>query len=334
MINWKEIDTLIKDANRIVMTTHIHPDGDGLGSSIAMMRHLIEEGKDCRIYIASEFPEEYHFLDRDESVRMYASSSDDEWIKEADLALIFDVGDFMRMKMIGEVLMSNDIPMVNIDHHPIQKDSPFLINAIETSVAATGELVYEYLLSFRKAPLTIEIWEGLYTSVLTDTGSFAYSNTTVMCHKIAIEAIRAGINTAKIHQDVYESRPIEKMKLLSKVIDNVELDCGGELAWFTVDETMVESAGAEKKHVDGFTDVVRKIKGVEVAVMIFENEKSCRVNFRSKGKYIVNGIALELGGGGHQLACGAVVKGTVDEVLPKVLDLTKAELASQKEKEA
>ncbi|MDP6790216.1 MAG: DHH family phosphoesterase, partial [Candidatus Marinimicrobia bacterium] len=200
MINWKEIDTLIKDANRIVMTTHIHPDGDGLGSSIAMMRHLIEEGKDCRIYIASEFPEEYHFLDRDESVRMYASSSDDEWIKEADLALIFDVGDFMRMKMIGEVLMSNDIPMVNIDHHPIQKDSPFLINAIETSVAATGELVYEYLLSFRKAPLTIEIWEGLYTSVLTDTGSFAYSNTTVMCHKIAIEAIRAGINTAKIHQ--------------------------------------------------------------------------------------------------------------------------------------
>ena len=120
------------------------------------------------------------------------------------------------------------------------------------------------------------------------------------------------------------------MKLLSKVIDNVELDFGGELAWFTVDETMVESAGAEKKHVDGFTDVVRKIKGVEVAVMIFENEKSCRVNFRSKGKYIVNGIALELGGGGHQLACGAVVKGTMDEVLPKVLDLTKAELASQK----
>ena len=334
MINWTEIDNKITNANRIVITTHIHPDGDGLGSSVTMIHHLLEAGKDCRIYIASELPSEYTFLNKGGHIYRYESSTDEAWISKADLALIFDVGDYMRMKLVGDVLTANEIPMINIDHHPIQNESPFLIDAVETSVAATGELVYDYLQSVRSAPLSVEMWEGLYTSVLTDTGSFAYSNTTVMCHKIAIEAIRAGINTAKIHQDVYESRPIEKMKLLSKVIDNVELDFGGELAWFTVDETMVESAGAEKKHVDGFTDVVRKIKGVEVAVMIFENEKSCRVNFRSKGKYIVNGIALELGGGGHQLACGAVVKGTMDEVLPKVLDLTKAELASQKEKEA
>lgn len=331
MIDWTEINNKITPANRIVITTHIHPDGDGLGSSVAMILHLLETGKDCRIYIASELPAEYTFLNKGEHIYRYESPEDEEWISKADLALVFDVGDYMRMKLVGDVLRANNIPMINIDHHPIQKESPFLIDAVETAVAATGELVYDYLQSVRTAPLTIEMWEGLYTSVLTDTGSFAYSNTTVMCHKIAIESLQAGINTAQIHQDVYESRPIEKMKLLSKVIDNVELDCGGELAWFTIDEDMVAASGAERKHVDGFTDVVRKIKGVEVAVMIFENENSCRVNFRSKGKYIVNGIALELGGGGHQLACGAVVEGTMDDVLPKVLDLTKAEIESQKE---
>jgi phosphoesterase RecJ-like protein len=333
MINWTDIHNSIESADKIVITTHIMPDGDGLGSSVAMYHHLKEVNKDCRIYIASEIPEEYEFLNKGDIIHCYTPGADDAWIQNADLAVIFDVGDFMRMKTIGELLSVKNIPMLNIDHHPIQKNSPFTVNAVETSVAATGELVYDYLNSFRKKPITLEMWEGLYTAVLTDTGSFAYSNTTIKCHQIAIEAIKAGVNTAKIHQDVYQSRPLEKMKLLSKVIDNVELDCNGELAWFAIDEKMVASVGANRKHVDGFTDMVRGINGVEVAVMIFENGDSCRVNFRSKGKYIVNSIALELGGGGHQLACGAVVMGSLDEVIPKVLELTKAEIASQNEME-
>jgi phosphoesterase RecJ-like protein len=144
-----------------------------------------------------------------------------------------------------------------------------------------------------------------------------------------MDAIQAGVNPATIHQRIYESNPIEKLRLLSKILHNVQLDCNGEFAWFTIDEKMMQSVGANKTHVDGFTDMVRSINGVEVAMMIFENEDSCRVNLRSKGKYIVNTIALELGGGGHKLACGAVVRGRLDEVLPRVLELTKSEIAEQ-----
>ena len=122
MINWTEIDNKITNANRIVITTHIHPDGDGLGSSVTMIHHLLEAGKDCRIYIASELPSEYTFLNKGGHIYRYESSTDEAWISKADLALIFDVGDYMRMKLVGDVLTANEIPMINIDHHPIQNE--------------------------------------------------------------------------------------------------------------------------------------------------------------------------------------------------------------------
>ncbi len=329
MLDWKSLHKTINGVDRIILSTHENPDGDGLGSAYAMYHYLKSQGKDCRFIHISDLPFEYEFLNTNDVIETFSADQHTDWIANAELALIFDVGDYRRMRQIGDVLESNKIHVVNIDHHPDLSDGRFAENYIDIEAAATGEMVYDFMVA-NDIELTKEIADGIYTGVMTDTGSFCYSNTNQKCHQIAMDCIGAGVNTSAIYQSVYESSSKGRVALLGLILNNLNYNETGELAWFTINQSMMDEAGASKKDVDGFTDFVRTIRGVEVAVMVFENsEDSCRINFRSKGKYIINGIAKAMGGGGHQLAAGAVAKGSLDEVLPKVLSETQAALANQ-----
>ena len=329
MLDWKSLHKTIDGVERILLSTHESPDGDGLGSACAMYHYLKSQGKDCRLIQISDLPYEYEFLNGGEIIETYRSDIHDDWISQVDLALIFDVGDYRRMRQIGDELESNKIHVVNIDHHPDLSDGRFAENFINIKAAATGEMVYDFMQA-GNVPLTNEIAVGIYTGVMTDTGSFCYSNTNQKCHKIAMECIAEGVNTSAIYQSVYESSSKGRVALLGLILNKLQYNETGELAWFTIDQTMMDEAGANKKDVDGFTDFVRTIRGVEVAVMIFQNsENTCRINLRSKGKYVINEIAKAMGGGGHKLAAGAVAEGSLDEVLPKVLAETRAVLAQQ-----
>jgi len=175
------------------------------------------------------------------------------------------------------------------------------------------------------------ICDGIYTAIMTDTGSFRHNNTTVKCHEIAIDCIQNGIDYTGIYKKVYESHSRNRMELLGKILANLHYENNGELAWFVIDRDLLQSTQANKEDVDGFTDIVRTIRGVEVAVMIFQNEeKFCRVNFRSKGKYVIGHAARSLGGGGHDMAAGTVVEGKLNEVIEKVLAATMESMDSQK----
>jgi len=329
MLDWKSLHKTIDGVDRILLSTHENPDGDGLGSAYAMYNYLNDQGKECRLIQISDLPYEYEFLNNDRVIETYKSDVHDDWISQVELALIFDVGDYRRMRQIGDKLESNQIHVVNIDHHPDLSDGRFAENFINMEAAATGEMVYDFL-NAADIPLTKNMAVGIYTAVMTDTGSFCYSNTTQKCHQIAMECISLGVNTSKIYQSVYENSSKGRVALLGLIINKLQYNETGELAWFTIDQSMMEKARATKKDVDGFTDFVRTIRGVEVAVMIFENSaNSCRINFRSKGKYVINEIAKAMGGGGHKFAAGAVAEGTLDDVLPKVLAETRAVLAQQ-----
>ena len=169
---------------------------------------------------------------------------------------------------------------------------------------------------------------------MTDTGSFRHSNTNEKCHQIAIESLNHGVNNTKIYQSIYENRSPEQINLLAKILKNLDYDLDGRLAWFIIDQKMLIESGAKNKDVDGFTDFVRTIKGVEVAVMFFEIETNVfRINFRSKGKYIINDVAKEIGGGGHKFAAGAMIKGNSSSVITNVLSKAKSSfLLQNKEK--
>lgn len=315
--------------DKILLSTHENPDGDGLGSAYAMYHYLKGIGKDCRFIHISELPFEYEFLNTNQIIETYNTDIHNHWISQAELALIFDVGDYRRLRKIGDELVANGVRVVNIDHHPDLSDGRFAENYIDLDVAATGEMVYDFIKAGEIA-LTEEIAEGIYTGVMTDTGSFCYSNTNQKCHQIAMECIAAGVNTSAIYQSVYENSSKGRIALLGQILNQLKYNESGELAWFTIDQAMMDKANATNKDVDGFTDFVRTIQGVEVAVMVFENgPDTCRINFRSKGKYVINGIAKSMGGGGHQFAAGAIASGSLEEILPKVLTETRAALAAQ-----
>ena len=327
MLDWKSLHNTINSSARILLSTHENPDGDGLGSATAVYHYLTKIGKDCRLIIISDLPKEYQFLNLDNIIETYDSNLHDDWISQADLAIIFDVGDFNRLRQVGEKISANSIKAINFDHHPDLKDKRFSDNYIQITAAATGEMVYDFLKSVN-VNLTLAMANGIYTAVMTDTGSFCYSNTNQKCHQIAIECLDVGVNTSQIYQTVYENRTAGQVKLLAGIINNLNFSDNHELAWFSISQKMMKNANAINKDIDGFSDFVRSIQGVEVALMVFENiNGTCRINFRSKGKYIINTIAKSLGGGGHKFAAGAMKNGDLEDVLNDVLTETRIHLS-------
>ena len=322
-IDWNKVHDVIDGSKALMLTTHENPDGDGLGAECGLYYHLIEQDKEVRIINYSPLPSEYQYLNEDNIYEYYDSESHDEWIKDIDLVIVFDVGDFMRIRTLVDVIKKYQIKTMNIDHHPHPEKNSFDYNIVDLSAAATGCMVYDYLKVAQKSAISKNSLLGIYTAVMTDTGCFRHSNTDNKCHEIAIECLNIGIETHKVYQHIYENSTRSRIKLMGNFLANLNYELDGKLAWFVISDDMLKNANATKSDVDGFTDMVRSISGVEVSLMIFQqNKTSCRINFRSKGKLSVNDIANEIGGGGHAYAAGAVVNGALTEVISKVVDLT------------
>jgi phosphoesterase RecJ-like protein len=191
-------------------------------------------------------------------------------------------------------------------------------------------MVRSYLNTARKKPLTKEICEGIYVAVMTDTGCFRYSNTDTFCHSIAIECLEKGVNASSIYQTVYENSSKTRISILGEMISNIEYDIDGKFALSIVTDSMMKKYHAAKNDLDGFADFIRSIKGVEVALIIYETDmNSCRINFRSSGRFTVNNIAKYFNGGGHAFASGAVIKKPLDEAKTTVIEKTKKMILDQ-----
>ena len=332
MTDWEKIYQEIEKADSIMLTTHENPDGDGIGSIVALYDHLMAKGKECRILLTSGLPEEYHFLDPGNKFEVFDDVNHTEWLKNVDLSILLDIGNYTRTGRMWNVIQQNGTTVVNIDHHPYPNGHPFTINVSDIKASATGELIYSYLKAIDPGCLSKNVYEAIYIAIMTDTGSFSYNNTNVLCHEIAANAIRAGVDTAKIHQKIYGSSSHSRIKLLAAVAASLQFTYNGKLVWFKITKEMMKKANATKDDVDGFTDFARAIKGVEVSVMIFDNaDNSCRINFRSKGNYSINKIAQYFGGGGHSFAAGAKVRGKISDVVSKVVDKTIKIMKEQEE---
>jgi len=332
MNNWETIYNEIEKAGSIMLTTHENPDGDGIGSIVALYQHLVAKEKKCRILLTSKLPDEFDFLDPDNKFEIYDEKIHSKWLGNVDLSILLDIGNYTRTGRMWNVIQQNGTSVINIDHHPYLNGHPFTINVSDVSASATGELVYSYLQTIDPDSLSRTTYEAIYVAIMTDTGSFSYNNTNALCHEIAANAIKAGVNIAKIHQKIYGSSSLARIKLLAAVVDNLQFAYDDKLVWFKITKDMMKKAMATKDDVDGFTDFARAIKGVEVSLMIFENEdNSCRINFRSKGYYTINKIAQYFNGGGHSFAAGAKVNGKIIDVASMVLDKT-IEILNEQEK--
>lgn len=290
---------VIGDASSIVLASHAHPDGDAIGSLLALGLGLSSIGKDVRFYNRDAVPYNFEFLPSSEKV------SSDLFDQRADLTILLDCGEPGR---IGDTFpkIGWGKKVAVIDHHKTFDPEFADVYFRDVSAAATGELVYEVLLGLG-AEISLDVAKCIYCTLVTDTGSFRYSNTKKRTFEIAGELIELGVDPWEITSHVYESQPVERIRLLSKVLQTLEISPCGRIAFLVVDTS--DLGGADDSLIDGFINYARSINGVEVATQLLGTDEDWRISFRSKGKIDVSEIAQVFAGGGHRNAAGCTISG-------------------------
>ena len=302
----------IRAHDRFLLTIHENPDGDALGSILAMKLALDQLGKDVVMFLqgTTPLPKEYKFMDLDELQRGDPPGPDSR------VVIALDCASASRMGPDPAVLERAKL-VVDIDHH--HDNTCFgQVNAILPKASSTGEILYDLFLELG-VKITPEIAEALYIALVTDTGRFQYTNTTPRTLRVAAELVEAGADVHHIFQFVYENVAFAKLKLVARALDNAKVYEGGRIIVSHLERTDFEAAGAEEPFSEGIIDYLRAVEGAEVAALIREppsqNGPTRRVSLRTRAEEIdVSAIARKSGGGGHRQAAGFSSEASVDEI--------------------
>lgn len=314
-----DIAALLRDRQRFVVMSHLRPDGDALGSELAMGLCLRQLGKDVAIWNEDGMLEKYRFLPCSELVVKPPAEP-----QTFDVAIVLDTAVRERA---GTPLASvkHAETWVNIDHH-ITNDRYGDLAFVDAAAPATGQILFE-LFRGHDLPLTYEMADNLFAAISTDTGSFQYPSTTARTYEIGAELIRAGVNVGKLSQHLYESYPRRRLELLRALLNVLRFSAQDRVASFALPLATVAALGTRPEDTEGLIDTIRAIEGVIVAAFFDEMpDGKVRVSLRSKDSAIdVSKICGLFGGGGHKLAAGARVKGSLAEVENRVLAAIAAE---------
>jgi phosphoesterase RecJ-like protein len=316
------IREIIRTKERFVLTTHVNLDGDGIGSEVALFHHLRGLGKDVRIINPSPLPEMYRFMDPEGTWIQEYEESHAHIVLDADALFVLDVSNTDRLGALGSALAENRPLRICIDHHP-EKNPSCPLAWIDDQAAATGELVF-LLLRQDGEEISPSIAEALYVALLTDTGCFRYANVTAQTHRVVAELLETGIDHHGIYRHLYESNTWNQSMLFAATVSGLQRAYEGRVGWMKIRRQMFEEKGAEEKDIEGLAEFPRSIGEVQIAILFIEQTPDrVRVRFRSRSDVAVDGLARELGGGGHRNASAAVIKGaTLEGAVEKVLALT------------
>ena len=302
---------VIREGTCFVVASHAHPDGDAIASTLAMANFLQELGKQAVAFNVDGVPEELRFLPGADKV-----VSDPSKLGRYDAGFVLDSGQLDRA---GSFLSEYCLQLVNIDHHP-HSQLFGSINYLDDEACATGALIHRVILAAGH-PVSSDVAVCLYTAILSDTGSFRYSNANPEAFAIASAMVEIGVSPWYVAGNLYESHPIERVKLLSRVLDTLTVSSCGRFGAVSATSEMFLATGAGPEHTDGLINYPRSIRGVEVALFFRQVEDDLfKVSFRSKGHVDVGSLARELGGGGHHNAAGATVSGSMEQVRQIVFD--------------
>ncbi len=308
-----EIGRILRAHNRFAILSHVRPDGDALGSQLALALSLQQLGKDVTVWNEDGLLEKYSFLPGGE--RLVRPPRDP---LDFDIAIALDTATQNRLGTAGEAVRSAK-KWINIDHHPSNPAYGDLVY-VDPAAPATGQILFE-LIQHAKLPLDDAIAENLFVAISTDTGSFQYPNTTARTFEIGAELLRCGVDVGRVSQLLYENYPRRRVELLRKLLGTMRFEGGGKVASFSLSSKVAAEIGAKPEDNEGLIDHLRAIHGVIVAVFFEElAEGKVRVSMRSKTDAAdVCAICQKFGGGGHKLAAGARVPGTLAEVEQRIL---------------
>jgi bifunctional oligoribonuclease and PAP phosphatase NrnA len=309
----RKILSKINAGKTFLITTHENPDGDAAGSTMALGCFLASLGKEVTIYYSDALPENYAFLPLASSA-VYTIPD-----KDFDVSFILDAGDIKRAGADFCAFRRHGA-IINIDHHPYGEQFGDL-NYVDCKASATGALIYR-IIKESGHEINYQTALCIYTAIVTDTGSFRYSNADSEAFRISSELVELGINPWFIAEKLYESQPRKRLELLALALGTLHVSEQGDFASITIRLDMYEKTGANSDVTDGFVNYPRSIHGVEVAILFREvNHEVYKIAFRSKGKVNVSELAIALGGGGHHNAAGCLLHGPIEEVKKTVYSL-------------
>jgi len=301
----------IRKRETFLITTHVNPEGDAIGSSLALALALSSIGKKVEVITQDPVPKGLKFLPSSDTIKQ-AKSID----RRFDAVITVDCGDLERVGFLKIDNIPGDI-LINIDHHVTNKGFG-AVNFVEDAVAS-AQLIYD-IMKRLNISLTPDIATCIYTAIMTETGSFRYSNTTSETFKIAQEMVSAGAMPWNIAEQIFNRNNIGRIKLLGLILESLDRSDDGKISWITVREQMYRETGTSKEDVEDFINFPRSIEGVEVAILFRESNQGWKISLRSNGKVDVSNMALEFGGGGHSMAAGFFIQGGHEEVKKRVVD--------------
>ena len=309
----------IKLFKKIAITFHTSPDGDSLGSALALLIGLRKLNKEVYIISKEVIPQTFLFLPYSNEINGEIS----EPLKDTECVIVLDCGDFKRINA-NLNLENRKFELINIDHH-LSNDLYGDLNFVDTSASAVGEIVYE-VLRLLDVKLDKEISTCLYTSLLTDTGSFRHSNTTAVTHSIAGELINTGIDFSNIHRIIFENKKFEKIKFYGEVISNMTTELDGKVCIMYISKNMLEKYNLVSSDTSDVITFGASIDTVEVTILIKEAENGVKVSLRSKSLVDVRKIAESFKGGGHIRAAGFFTEANFDDTKVKLMEILEKEL--------
>ncbi len=315
-------DTIIHELEKapgVTLFIHKSPDGDALGSALALSMALESQAKDTFIYCWDEVPYFYRFLPQWERITKVRREGD---VSFYPISVGIDSSDLGRLPFLWKRPPGL---VINIDHHPTNARWGDL-NLVEPQASATGEIIFR-LLERWGLPLTLDMATCLYTAIFTDTGGYRFANTTALSLLYGSRLVKMGVSPYHVATHVYESYSPGRMHLLGLTLSTLVLSCEGRLAWVVVTRAMMGETDTGPEDTEEFVNFPKSIKGVEVALLFRETDSGVKVSLRSKGRVDVAVIASSLGGGGHKAAAGCDLSCSTVEAVERVVPLVEGALA-------
>lgn len=310
----QELFRVIESKNSFVVTCHVNPDGDAIGSLLAIGFVLKRLGKQVELVCSEGVPSVYLFLEGNELIKKGRDHS-----VTPEVLILVDCAEKDRCAIEPEIWNLPGLTVINIDHH-ITNTGFGNLNLIDSQAGATGEVLYRL---FNDVGITLNraIATALYTAVATDTGFFRYSNTSAFTLELASLLVKEyGVEPAKIAEQVHDQKSFNSIRLLGEVLCTLKVGIGGKVAWMVMDQPMLNHFQVENEETESFVNYARSIEGVEIGILFKElRPNEIKLSWRSSVAVDVSKLAAYFGGGGHARAAGCTINGPVDQVVKDVL---------------
>lgn len=322
-LDWTPFVDLVNRCQRFLITTHVRPDGDGLGSMLALADTLEARGKTVHAVVASMWVPRYDFLDPRRRVQHFSLPGDA--YRDCDTIVVLDTGTWNQLRDFGPFMRSLNVPKLVIDHHLTQDDLG-AVRLVDTSAEATGRLVHEAILALGRPP-SPPAAHALFVALAMDTGWFRHSNTTPASFELAAALVVAGARPTEAYEALFEQNSLARLKLIGLVLQRLQVVHRGQVAYTEVHRADYTATGATPQDTEDLINYTRSLVGVEIGLFFLEQPRGgVKVSFRSRSRLDVARLAEQFGGGGHRLASGAILEMSLDEARSRVLAAVSAAL--------